>query len=387
MTSKRSYPFFSLVVVTVAAVVGLLATSASPARAAAPRASSYAPLTSTTRGPFSGTGMWIWYVSQAEHGNLVNIIARARNHKVRTVFVKSGDGSAYWNQFDQVVGPLHQAGIKVCAWQFVYGNRPLDEAAVGASAVAAGADCLVIDAESAYNNRYNQATSYLVQLRSQIGMDYPVGLTSFAYPDYHPTFPYSVFLANGGAQWNLPQMYFKAFGQPIPTVFGHTFGWNQIYGRPIVPIGQTYLGVSKKLVTQFRRYARRYRVQGLSWWVWQDTKFSAWRAVGAKLKPGPTLAAPAIWPILIQGNQSDMVRWAQVHLLAAGIAINTDGKFSAVTTAAVNQFQLSRALPLNGTVDQLTWQALLKVNLPVLQMPTPPTGPTTPAAPTAPTTF
>ena len=45
--------------------------------------------------PFQVQGMWIWYVSQAEGGNVSKIIAKARKNKVRTVFVKSSDGSSW----------------------------------------------------------------------------------------------------------------------------------------------------------------------------------------------------------------------------------------------------------------------------------------------------
>jgi hypothetical protein len=42
----------------------------------------------------------------------------------------------------------------------VYGDDPLGEAAVGAEAVSNGADCLVIDAEAAYEGRYASARTY-----------------------------------------------------------------------------------------------------------------------------------------------------------------------------------------------------------------------------------
>ena len=36
--------------------------------------------------------------------------------------------------------------------------------------------------------------------RQAIGPEYPLGLTSFPYVDYHPRVPYSIFLGPGGAQ-------------------------------------------------------------------------------------------------------------------------------------------------------------------------------------------
>ena len=47
-----------------------------------------------------------------------------------TLFVKSSDGSSnYWSQFSpQLVAELHANGLKVCAWQYVYGTNPAGEA-------------------------------------------------------------------------------------------------------------------------------------------------------------------------------------------------------------------------------------------------------------------
>ena len=69
--------------------------------------------------------------------------------------IKSGDGTGTWSQFNsQLVSTLHRDGLRVCAWQYVYGVHPVAEAQVGAAAVADGADCLLIDAESEYEGKY-----------------------------------------------------------------------------------------------------------------------------------------------------------------------------------------------------------------------------------------
>ena len=174
---------------------------------------------------FDGQGMWIWYVSHSDGGSVASIVAQAHAAGVSTLFIKSSDGSAnYWSQFSsQLVAELHAAGLKVCAWQYVYGSNPAGEAALGAEAVANGADCLVIDAEAEYEGNYAAAQTYLTDLRAKIGAEYPLALASFPYVSYHPTFPYSVFLGPGGAQFNLPQMYWKDIGRrwtpstPTPT--------------------------------------------------------------------------------------------------------------------------------------------------------------------------
>ena len=203
-----------------------------------------------SRGPlpaaFSGTGMWIWYMTRSEGGDPFAIAARARAAGVSTVFVKSSDGVDDWDQFEPgLVSLLHAQGLRVCAWQFVYGNDPEGEARLGAAAAADGADCLVIDAETRYEGKYAQAQRYVATLRSIVGAGYPVGLTSFPYVDYHGRFPYSVFLGPGGAQANLPQIYWKDIGGTVDAVSAHTLAVNRVYGVPIAPLGQTSGGVPR----------------------------------------------------------------------------------------------------------------------------------------------
>lgn len=95
---------------------------------------------------FRGQGMWIWYVKQAERGDVEKIVAKAKKYKVRTVYVKSSDGSSWWPQWDRYAAKLKAAGLKVCAWQYVYGSFPVVEADLAARAAASGADCIVVDA-------------------------------------------------------------------------------------------------------------------------------------------------------------------------------------------------------------------------------------------------
>jgi hypothetical protein len=191
--------------------------------------------------PLSGRAMWIWELERAGHGDVSTIVRTARLYGIGTLLIKSGDGTDLWSQFNSsLVHALHANGLKVCAWQYVYGNHPVGEADIGAAAVHDGADCLIIDAESEYEGKYVSAQTYIQHLRSLVGANYPLALAGFPYVDYHPAFPYSVFLGPGGAQYNAPQMYWKDIGTTTDAVFAHTYAYNLIYGRPIFPLGQVY---------------------------------------------------------------------------------------------------------------------------------------------------
>src|ERR1700743_1329304 len=74
-------------------------------------------------------GMWLWCVAQSQGGYVPAIVATAHRHHIGTVYIKSGDGTTYWEQFSgALVAELHRAGLEVCAWQFVYGHKPPAEA-------------------------------------------------------------------------------------------------------------------------------------------------------------------------------------------------------------------------------------------------------------------
>lgn len=192
-------------------------------------------------GPLAGRAMWIWELPLSDGGDLSSIIAGAHRYGVSTLIVKSSDGTSGWPQFNRpLITALHAARLRVCAWQYVYGNFPAREAQLGAGAVRDGADCLIIDAESEYEGKYVAAQRYIHDLRRRIGVRYPLALAGFPYVDFHPAFPYSVFLGPGGAQLNVPQMYWRDIGTTTDAVFAHTYADNRVYGRPIFPLGQIY---------------------------------------------------------------------------------------------------------------------------------------------------
>ena len=273
--------------------------------------------------------MWIWYVSRSSGGSVPAIIAQAHAAGVTTVFVKSSDGSSnYWSQFSpQLVAELHAGGLKVCAWQYVYGTNPAGEAALGAEAVANGADCLVIDAEAEYEGQYAAAQTYITDLRAKIGPAYPLALASFPYVSYHASFPYSVFLGPGGAQFNAPQMYWKDIGVSVDTVYANTYIANRIYRRPIFPLGQTYGGVSSADLLRFREEAVDYGATGWSFWDWQETTAAGWTTLAAPLAPLTSVTPNTSYPELAKGSKGDQVLWMQEHLASAIPTQETTGIF------------------------------------------------------------
>jgi hypothetical protein len=321
-----------------------------------------APASAAARAnPLAGRAMWIWELGSVDGGNVSQIIAAAHQYGVGTLMIKSSDGTGQWSQFNPtLVSELHAAGLRVCAWQYVYGNHPVTEAYMGAYAVRDGANCLIIDAESEYQGKYVSAQTYLRRLRRMIGYRYPLVLAGLPYIDYHPGFPYSVFLGPGGAQYNAPQMYWKDIGVTTDSVFAHTYAYNLPYQRPIFPLGQVFDNPLAHQVVRFRELARAYGARGVSWWDWQDARTSDWTAIS---RPAGTLPGYIPYKLMAdigQGAQGDMVVWAQEHLISAGYPIAVSGDFGYHTLLDVEAFQAAHGLTADGVIGPETWATLLR---------------------------
>jgi Putative peptidoglycan binding domain len=311
--------------------------------------------------PLARRGMWIWVLGDSDRGNVTKLIEDSKQYGIGTLLIKSGDGTNYWKQFSpKLVSQLHAAGLKVCAWQYVYGINPVAEAQIGARAVKNGADCLVIDAETQYQGKYVQAQTYVNTLRHLIGNSFPVALAGFPYVDYHLSFPYSVFLGPNGAQYNIPQMYWQDIGVSPTTVYSVTYEFNEIYQRPIFPLGQLYDNPPSASIAQFSTLATKYGATGLSWWDWQSSGPAQMDAatISGTLPKGfvRQKTAASIGP----KSAGDLVLWAQEHLYGAGYKISIDGSYGSQTRDAVAKFQSAHGLPASGTITGATWNALLK---------------------------
>ena len=315
-----------------------------------------APARAADASAFDGQGMWIYVLADSNGGDVESIALDAQLRGVTTLVVKSGDGTRYWPQFSRgLVDALHAHGIKVCAYSRIFSRKPKTEARVSARAVTeAGADCFVVDAEKEYEGRYRQARAYMRELRRLVGPDYPLGLTSFPYVDLHRSFPYSVFLGPGGAQFNVPQIYWRTIGDTVDEAFARTYAWNGLYGRPIRPLGQVWMNPPATEVIRFRELATAYGSAGISWWSWQSAGPRALTGLTLPLDAlAGTLPATPTAPTLRRGARGDVVRLAQRRL-----NVKQTGYFGPETKRAVRKLQARQGLPKTGALDPSTWAAL-----------------------------
>lgn len=336
--------------------------------------------------PLRGPGIWVWEIGSS--GGALAVARNARAAGFRTVFLKAGDGVNRWRQFERSVGTLKAAGLKVCAWQYVYGRAPEREARVLADAVPKGADCVVIDAEIEFERRgvytgsnHRAVRRYLRALRARIGHRVPVAMSSFAYVDWHRGFPYSSFIEGAdGVDALMPQVYWGDFRVSMAYALRRTMRWNAIYGVPVAPVAGTYRGETPGDLRGFRCLAAALGADGVSYWSLQHTRSSQVPALALPTRCASATAGEARYETLRPGAEGDAVAWLQTRLRAWGSPVPRTGFFRARTRAAVTAFQRTRGLPVTGAADPRTWDLLLSRPSPPPSVVTAPATTTVPSA-------
>lgn len=270
-----------------------------------------------------GKGMWIWELWVANNGSLNPVIDKLKSVGVTWVVIKMGDGDSYYNRsgkylynwaqayggMDSVVSIFHKNGIKIFAFQYVYGVpnywgvAGTSESGVANMILAVkGIDGLLIDAEIQYDtltNRVAAAQAYLDSIRVHHPNAF-LGITSWARISGHNTFPWTTFLS--GVQVNMPQTYWAARpttpqnelslmnGQFASSTQTWVSQGDSAAAKPIMPIGQgEYFGYGNIIkpgdITNFCNLSQQtYHYAGVSLWeytqidspyVWSEYT-SAW---------------------------------------------------------------------------------------------------------------
>jgi len=80
---------------------------------------------------------------------------------------------------------------------------------------------------------------------------------------------------------------------------------------------------------------------------------------GGATPTGPPASSTSHWPDINQGARGKVVKVIQYLLGAHGHAVTVDGDFGPNTKSAVEAFQRSAGLPVNGGVGSVTWPKLI----------------------------
>ena len=243
-----------------------------------------------------GKGCFIWRIKNCEGGNPQAIAARAVEAEFTHVLVKIADGTfTYnydWDQNVDLVPPLIQAlknqGIQVWGWHYVYGDAPVGEARKAIERLRElNLDGYVIDAEAEYKDpaKKTAARRFMSQLRAGLP-DFPIALTSYRFPSYHPQLPWREFLEK--CDFNMPQVYWEFNNNPAVQLTRCVREFQDMTPfRPILPIGPAYRRGSwaptPEEVTAFLETTKQLNLKAASFWEWsavrKEEQLPTWVAI------------------------------------------------------------------------------------------------------------
>jgi len=221
----------------------------------------------------TGKGLIIWKAQECEHGSPQAIVQKAQSAGLTHVLVKIADGAQPYNAsyLPGLVSGLKAAGIAAWGWQYVYGDLPLDEAAAALAAVGPlHLDGFVVNAERAYEGKFDQAEAYMERVATGL-KDTPLALASFRTPEYHPHFPWTEFLSR--CQLNMPQVFWSGSHDPAGLLRQTVEQFKHIYPvTPVIPTGAAYQDGGWRPaageIGSFLAAARQMALDGVNFWNW-----------------------------------------------------------------------------------------------------------------------
>ena len=240
-----------------------------------------------------GKGFYIWQISRCEGGNAQAIGDAAVAAGLSHVLIKIADGTSPYNVSNgtdlvpPVISALRTRGISPMGWHYVYGYDPEAEADIALSRLGnLGMDAYVIDAEAQYKEPGKEAAAhvFMQRLRNQLP-NFPMALSSYRYPTYHPSFPFEAFLTY--VDYNMPQVYWVLADNPGGQLIRSVREFEDVNPfRPIIPTGSAYIQGSWRptpdQIVEFLQTAQTLNLSAANFWEWGHTKLYApelWEAV------------------------------------------------------------------------------------------------------------
>ena len=233
----------------------------------------------------NGKGYFIWQIRNCEGGDPNEIANVAEQAGLSHVLIKIADGTYKYNvdwstgydRVPPVVSALKAKGIQSWGWHYVYGDNPVGEADIAIERIQElHLNGYVIDAEAPYkeDGKESAAEIFMGRLRATLP-SYPIALSSYRYPSYHPSFPFDAFLEK--CSMTMPQVYWIGAHNPGEQL-NHSFEdyQNLEYVRPMFPTGAVFVQGSWAPtvddVIEFMNTAKVLEMNGINFWEWSNTR-------------------------------------------------------------------------------------------------------------------
>lgn len=254
----------------------------------------------------TGKGFFIWKLINAENDDANAIATLAAQAKLTHVLIKIADGITSSN-VDSTTGidlipPVAQAlrsrQIQVWGWHYVYGDDPLGEANKAIERVQGlNLDGYVIDAEVEYKDpgKDNAARTFMTQLRASLPT-FPVALSSYRFPSFHPDFPWAAFLEK--CDYNMPQVYWLLNHNPGEQLIRSVREFQALVPfRPIIPVGAAFTQSSWAPTDsdeiEFLKTAQSLNLTAVNFYEWANcrTRLPAdiWNTIASYSWPVPVV--------------------------------------------------------------------------------------------------
>lgn len=251
--------------------------------------------------------MFIWQLGHC--GGIDAVIAKCQQLRIDGLFLKGADGGSLWardmtgtEQFTaHNVGLLHQAGIKVIGWQYVYGGPGNGAAAwstvqgeIDASVwiMDQGADGYCFDDEVEMDGKPAIAIQECQGFRAK----YPkgsLGYNPYPYPSADVSHPFFEF--NSYCDYCMPQLYQRQNwnippSQALPKMVNDFAYWSPIWaarpgGRAAIPLLIDWQGASWPVttppsdITEAATISRAGKFPLISFFDWDSLDAGQWAAV------------------------------------------------------------------------------------------------------------
>lgn len=263
----------------------------------------------------TGKGYYIWQLAQCEGGDPERIAAKANAAGLSHVLIKIADGTGQYNRdvdIGKVCAALRSAvpGIKLLAWQYVYGYNPEAEAASAATELKRWGcfDAFVINAEVEYKQPgyVGRAIDYCDALRIAVG-DLPVGLSTYRFPVWHPEFAWQGFLPF--CDFVMPQVYWELAHNAADQLETCLDQYQDITDLPLFPTGAAYArgkwAATPVDVLAFLSKARELSLPAVNFWDWQHAANElpeTWQAIADY--PWPVASEP-LPPVVVEPEPTE----------------------------------------------------------------------------------
>ncbi len=258
-----------------------------------------------------GKGFFIWKIPSCEEGDPAAIASVAGQAGLSHVLIKIANGIYDFNYAGKkdLVLPVAQAlkekGIQVWGWHYVFGDLPKEEAKAALRQIhKIPLDGYVIDAESEYKDKYTPSRIFLKEIRTVLP-DFPIALSSFRFPRYHPQLPWKDFLLK--VDINMPQLYWEQAHNPDEQLERCLSEFQALLPfRPIIPTAPAYAAnkwsPSPQDILTFMNTARDLNLSGVNFYSWDYCRSKLpqiWDTIAGYSWPGSTIPTKDVSEILI----------------------------------------------------------------------------------------